>query len=256
MNSPRTHRSRGRETSEDKRNSHDFGYESSSAGQFLGWPGWGIFREALVLGAAQTFWWMTIYFGVGWLTGLRAERVRIHLDAELKIPFIPALILVYRSIDWMFPLAPFILRSRAEIRGLTLALGIVTGVAGVCFLMMPAEPAYPLQKYGAWEPLYAWNQRIVLSYNMVPSLHVALSVVTLSAYSLRCGNVGKGLLVVWGAAIALSTLLTHQHHLLDVVTGLLLGWVAHLLVYRRWLHRAQAAQSVPANQSSDPARSA
>ena len=253
MNPPRAPSlgSRSREISDGTPNSHEFGY-----GPFLGWPGWGIFVEALVLAAAQTLWWMVVYFGADWLTGLRAERVRIHLDAELKIPFIPALILVYRSIDLMFPLAPFILRSRAEIRGLTLTLGIVTGIAGVGFLMAPARSAYPQQEQGMWEPLYAWNQRIVLTYNMVPSLHVALSVVTLAAYSLRCGKVGKGLLAVWGTAIALSTLLTHQHHLLDVATGLILGWGAHLLVYRRWLHRAQAGQSVSANLSSDPAPSA
>lgn len=229
---------------------------NSPRAPFLGWPGWGIFGESLVLAAAQTVWWIAVYFSADWLTGLREERVRIHLDAELAIPFIPAFILAYRSIDLMFPLAPFVLRSRVEIRGLTLALAIVTAIAGVCFLAAPAEAAYPTQACGMWEPLYAWNRHIALTYNMVPSLHVALSVVTLSAYSLRCGNVGKGLLAIWAAAIALSTLLTHQHHLLDVATGLLLGWGGHRLVYRRWIYRARAEQSGLATLSSDPGHSA
>jgi membrane-associated phospholipid phosphatase len=229
---------------------------TSPRAPFLGWPGWGMFGEALVLAAAQTLWWLAIYHGADCLTGLRAERVRIHLDAELKIPFIPAFVLVYRSIDVMFLLGPFILRSRDEIRGLTLTLAIVTALAGFGFLLIPAEPAYPPQDSGSWEPWYAWNRRIVLTYNMLPSLHVALSVVTLSAYSLRRGFVGKGLLAAWGTAIAFSTLLTHQHHVLDVVTGLILGWGGYVVVYRRWLYRGQLGKSVPASLSSDPVRSA
>jgi membrane-associated phospholipid phosphatase len=229
---------------------------TSPRAPFLGWPGWGIFGEALVLAAAQTLWWLAIYHGTDWLTGLRAERVRIHLDAELKIPFIPAFVLVYRSTDVMFLLGPFILRTRQEIRGLTLTLAIVTALAGAGFLLMPAEPAFGSRDSGAWEPLYAWNRRIVLNYNMVPSLHVALSVVTLSAYSVRRGIVGKGLLAAWGAAIAFSTLLTHHHHLLDVVTGLILGWGGYVVVYRRWLYRGQLGQSVPASLSSDPVQPA
>jgi membrane-associated phospholipid phosphatase len=223
---------------------------------FLRWPGWRIIGEALILGTMQTLWWMAIYFGADWLTSIRAERVPIHLDAELQIPFIPALILVYRSIDLMFLIAPFILRTRAELRGLTLTLAVATGFASVGFLLLPAQPAYSPSDPGPWEPIFAWNRQIVLTYNMVPSLHVALSVVTLSAYALGGGTPCKGVLAGWGMAIAISTLLTHQHHLLDAVTGLGLGWGAHVLVYRRWLARAATEQSIPATRSPDPARPA
>src|SRR5271166_6544540 len=115
---------------------------------FFGWPSWGILREAILLGTAQTFWWLLIYIGADWLTGLHSQRVRIHLDAELDIPFVPAAILIYRSIDLMFLMAPFILRSQAEIRGLALALAIVTAIAGVGFLLVPALAAYPPQELG------------------------------------------------------------------------------------------------------------
>jgi membrane-associated phospholipid phosphatase len=214
----------------------------ASGEPFLGWPGWRLLGEALLLGLAQTLWWLAIYAGADWLTGLRADRTRIHLDMELAIPFVPAFLFVYRSIDLLFLLAPFVLRSRTQIRALALTLWIVTGIAGAGFLLLPAESAYPSQELGAWQALYDWNRHIVLTYNMVPSLHVALSVVVLSAYALRCGTLGKGLLALWGLAIALSTLLTHHHHLLDVVTGFLLGSAGHVLVYRRWLCRERAGK--------------
>ncbi len=220
---------------------------------FLAWPGWPFFREALLWAAALLLLWLVIYGGADYLTGLRDKRVRIHLDAELDMPFVPAFILAYRSIDVLYPLAVFVLRSFAEIRALTLTLAVVSVLAGVGFLLLPAEPAYPPRDAGLWEPLFAWNRHLVLTYNMVPSLHVALSVVVVSAYARRCGIVGKMLLHGWLAAIVLSTLLTHHHHLLDVVTGLLLGWGAYFLIYRPWLRRASAEQGVPANPSEGPA---
>jgi membrane-associated phospholipid phosphatase len=204
---------------------------------FVAWPGWGLLGHALLLALAQTLWWVLVYHGGDWLTGLRAHRVRVHLEAELAMPFVPPLILVYVTIGLVFFPAPFVLRSRRELRALALTLAVVTAVAAVGYLLLPAEPAYPPQDHGAWSGLFAVGRRLALRYNMVPSLHVAMSCVCLAAYAARCGPAGKAALGAWGAAIALSTLLTHQHHLLDVATGMLLAAVARRFVYERWAGR-------------------
>jgi membrane-associated phospholipid phosphatase len=218
---------------------------------FIAWPGWRLLAEASVLGTAQSAWWVFVYFGANWVTAMRTDRVRIHLEAELSIPFVPLFLIVYRSIDVLFLLGPFVLRSRAEIRALSLALFLATTTAGVCFLLIPAELAYPpLPVEGFWADAFAFNERIVLRYNLVPSLHVALSTIVLAAYGTFRGTRCRVLLAVWGGLIALSTLLIHQHHVLDVVTGLLLGWACYRLVYRRWLRAA--ARTAPASLSSDP----
>ena len=212
------------------------GGEVAGREPFLGWPGWRLLTEAIVLGTLQTAWWFLLYGGADWITAQRTLRVPIHFDAELAIPFVPAFILIYRSIDPMFLIGPFILRTRAEVRGLVLTLAVVTTMAAGCFLLIPAEVAYPADPdVGVWAPLFAWNRRVVLTYNMLPSLHVAFSVVTLAAYGRRCGPLGKTLLACWASAIAGSTLLIHAHHLADVATGFLLGWVGHVLIYRRFL---------------------
>ncbi len=220
---------------------------------FLAWPGWLVLGEAVILGTAQTLWWMFVYIGADWVTGLRSQRVRVHLDAELNIPFLQEFIFAYLSLNLLFLISPFVLRTRGEIRALALAMFVVTGIAGVCFLLLPAEPAYaPHVVHGFWSEIFAFNHQIVRRYNMVPSLHVALATVALAAYGTRRGVWGKALLAAWGGLIALSTLLTHQHHVLDVVTGFLLGWAAYLLVYLRRLH-ARAARSTRAIPPSDPA---
>jgi membrane-associated phospholipid phosphatase len=204
---------------------------------FLAWPGRRVLAEAVVLGTAQTLWWMLVYYGADWVTGMRSQRVRVHLDAELAIPFIPAFILAYRSLDPLFLIGPFVLRTSAQIRALTWGLFCVTLIAGLCFLLLPAEPAYAPQEVPSfWAAIFAINTQIVRRHNMVPSLHVALSTVVLAAYGTGRGAGGRAGLAAWGGLIALSTLLVHEHHVLDVVAGFLLGWAGYRLVYLRRLN--------------------
>jgi membrane-associated phospholipid phosphatase len=219
--------------------------------RFLAWPGWPLLCEAIVLGTAQAVWWVFVYFGADWVTGLRSDRMRVYFAAELKLPLVPEFLLVYLSLDPLFLIAPFVLRTRAEIRALTIALFGATSVAGVCFLLLPAELAYPAEGVeGFWSDMFALNRQIVLRYNLIPSLHVALSTVTLAAFGTCRSAWTRILLAAWGGLIGLSTLLTHQHHVVDVVTGLLLGWAAYQLLYRRWLDAA-AGRNVLASPSSD-----
>jgi membrane-associated phospholipid phosphatase len=219
--------------------------------RFLAWPGWPLLCEAIVLGTAQAVWWVFVYFGADWVTGLRSDRMRVYFAAELKLPLVPEFLLVYLSLDPLFLIAPFVLRTRAEIRALTIALFGATSVAGVCFLLLPAELAYPAEGVeGFWSDMFALNRQIVLRYNLIPSLHVALSTVTLAAFGTCRSAWTRILLAAWGGLIGLSTLLTHQHHVVDVVTGLLLGWAAYQLLYRRSLDAA-AGRNVLASPSSD-----
>jgi membrane-associated phospholipid phosphatase len=223
---------------------------------FLGWPGWRLLAETAVLTAALTLWWALVYFGADWLTELRTERVRVHLDAELQLPLVPAFLLIYRSIEWMFVLGPFVLRTRVEVRALVLALFVVTTVCGVGFVLWPADVAYtPAALDGLWARALDINHRIVLRHNLLPSMHVAFATLTLAAYWTKRGVVGRTLLALWGGLIALSTLLVHEHHVLDVLTGFLIGWAGYRWVYLPYW-RTATPRNVVANPSSDPAPTA
>jgi membrane-associated phospholipid phosphatase len=207
-----------------------------------------------MLGAGLTAWWLLIYGGADWLTARHTRRVRVHLDAELHIPLVPELVVAYLSIDLLFVLAPFILRDRRQLNALAAALAAVTLVAGLCFLLLPAELAFPADEGpGPDEPLgllLTFARRVALHYNLAPSLHVALSSVCLAAYAGRAGPLGRVLLWTWAGIIAASTVLTHQHHLLDVVTGFALAWAGTHFIYRRWLKLAP--QTHPASPSTGP----
>jgi membrane-associated phospholipid phosphatase len=200
---------------------------------FFGWPGWDHLRYFAIVGLAQTLWFGLIYGGADRLTAERSFRVRVHLDEELKLPFVPEMVLVYMSIYLLFWSAPFILRTRRQLRALTIALATVTFCGGICFLLLPAESAFPPQNIDRWRQLFHLADWLNLEYNMVPSLHVALSVACVAAFSGRASLIGRIVLWSWAVAVGVSTVLTHQHHLLDVLTGFLLGLVVTSLVYNR-----------------------
>jgi membrane-associated phospholipid phosphatase len=219
---------------------------------FIAWPGWGLLGHMLLLSLAVTLWWVVVYHGANWMTEARSFRVRVHLNAEREMPFVPAFILAYLSMDLVFVPAPFILRSRLELKALALSLVVVTTVAGLGFLLFPAELAYPHRDPGIWSPLFVFAREVALKYNLVPSLHVAMSCLGLAAYGTRGGMVAKALLFTWGAMISVSTLLTHQHHLLDVVTGLALAFAGKRLVYDRWRAQLPNARTPLANPRDGP----
>jgi membrane-associated phospholipid phosphatase len=208
---------------------------------FLGWPGWRHVRFTALLGLAVTAWWLLLYHGANAITERRAYRVRLHLDFELDVPFVPAAVLLYLSIYPVFWVAPFILRTRRETEGLALTLAAVIAVGFVGFLLFPADSAYPPPgDLGVWKDLVAFAQEVALPHNFLPSLHVAMCGACLLVYAGKAPVWGRWLLLGWLAGIALSTWLIHEHYLIDVVAGGLLAWLGVRLVYQRWVRGKQA----------------
>jgi len=207
---------------------------SKRTGPFLAWPGWEHLRYATLLSVAGVLWFVIVYGAGDAFTAHRTLRMRVHLQSELEIPFIPEMALVYMSIYLLFLAAPFIVCERPAFLALCIRLNLVILVAGICFLLFPAQLAFaPPKNLGAFPGAYRFADALNLTYNLLPSLHVALSVACISTFAARTGAPGKGLLWVWAGAIAASTLLTHQHHLLDVVTGWGLGLAPFKSLYLR-----------------------
>ena len=109
---------------------------------FFGWPGWKHLRYAAALSAVGTAWFLLVYGGADALNARRAFRVPVHFDWELSIPFIPETVLIYMSIYLLFLAAPFVLRRRQEFLALSITLNSVILVAGICFVLLPSEPAF------------------------------------------------------------------------------------------------------------------
>ncbi len=243
---------------------------SNTSEPFWGWPGWKHLRFAAPVSLIGTLWFVLVYVGCDAITAHRTTRIRIHLDSELNIPFIPEMVLVYMSIYLLFFAAPFILRQRREFLTLAIVLDFIILVGGIGFLLIPAQLAFARETdLGAFPGLFRFADRLNLTYNLFPSLHVALSVACIATYAARIGAIGRILLWIWALAISASTLFTHQHHVLDVVAGWIIASIAikllqmrivgliedkldnHLVVSGEWGKRADLIAPVPSEAHSE-----
>jgi membrane-associated phospholipid phosphatase len=197
-------------------------------------PAWRHLGHFLLLGLFVGAWFVLVYGGADWFTSQHDYRVRVHLDVDLAVPFVPAAVLGYMALYPLFWAAPFILRTEHELQAMAATLCMVILVAGVCFLVLPAEIAFPpTPDCGPWEDLVRFAKRLALANNLVPSLHVAMSVMCAAIYALYAGALGRAILWLWAGVIALSTMLLHQHYVIDVVTGVLLGVAGVRWIYCR-----------------------
>jgi membrane-associated phospholipid phosphatase len=184
---------------------------------------------AIRWGVVVTAWFAAVFFGAEWVTSLHGWRVAIDFEWERGIPFWPWMAVVYLSIFPLMWCAPLLIEAPRNIRSMALSLCAVIGAAGIGFLICPATLNYgPTGAMVApWESLYQLSDWMNLDHNLVPSLHVALAVCCVAVYtqSHRIDALTRGILWVWAMLIALSTLLTHQHHVVDVAMGWVLGMV-------------------------------
>lgn len=209
---------------------HRVAARSSSPQGFWNRPDADLLRTYVWVALAGAAWFGLVYGGTDYVTAQRSFRVRVHFEAELRIPFVAWTAWIYMSIYALFLMAPFTLRSPREVKRLGATLATVTAVAGVFFLLAPGELAFPPRPHppdpGPTTAAVALADWLNLRYNLLPSLHVALSVACVAAYAPRASRPGRVLLWTWATAVAVSTVLTHFHHVLDAVTGFLLGAAA------------------------------
>jgi hypothetical protein len=134
---------------------------------------------AWALSLVNGIWFMLVFGGCDLITSHRSLRIPSHFAAELKIPFIPAMTAAYMPIYLLFLAGPFILRTRNDFRAVIATLATMIGVAGVGFLLVPAQLAFSTpreQDLGIWAGMFHLADRLHLTFDLVPSLHVALSV--------------------------------------------------------------------------------
>ena len=166
------------------------------------------------------------------LTGLRPDVGVWAFSWERFWPVIPALIVPYWSEDLLFVMAPFFCRTREEVavHRKRIIFCIVAGCIG--FLLIPLRFAFPRPHVqGIFEPLFAALYSFDLPHNLFPSLHIALRTLLASIYLRVAAGPWRWLTHAWFSLVGISTLVTWQHHVVDVLGGFWLGFIA-LHLYR------------------------
>jgi membrane-associated phospholipid phosphatase len=160
------------------------------------------------------------YGGANWLASQREGHLKIFIDAELATPLLPAMIWVYLSINLLFILPVFRLDAGA-LRLLGQRMIAATIAAALIFVAMPTTIGF--SRLGSPEgPVFQLLYALDEPYNCVPSLHGAYSTLIVTTLARNARWALRAMLTAWLALIMASTVLTHQHHLIDVAAALLL----------------------------------
>jgi membrane-associated phospholipid phosphatase len=181
---------------------------------------------------------LVVYGATNWLTAQRpGADVRTWLFAwELTaIPYVPLLIVPYMSIDLFFFMAPFLCRDEAERRVFARRVVFAILTAAVFFLVLPLRLAWPQRP-----PVDGWFGDLIeqsctapflmeYPHNLFPALHITLCLILADVYARHTHGIVRILSYTWFGLIALSTVLTWQHHLVDVAGGAILAGFAFYL---------------------------
>lgn len=168
---------------------------------------------------------MTCYGGASALSAYVPWRVHVDFPFEQCIPFVPAASWAYLSMNLLVGLTPFALRRTRELWPLFSVLCAQTVFAALCFMLVPVETRFGVREVvGAHAGGFALADLMNLERNFLPSLHVSFAVTASMAIGSRTSALGKLLFGGWAAAIAVSTMLIHEHHVVDVLAGGVLAW--------------------------------
>jgi len=191
-------------------------------------PTW---KQAALTSAGLSLVFMLVYSTTNYISSLRSDVGTWYYDWEQVIPFVPVMIIPYMSIDLFFVAAPFLCRDRTELQILSRRILLAIFLAGGCFLLFPLQLAVerPLVS-GMMGELFNQFRQFDLPYNLCPSLHIALRTILAVHYARHTGGAVRWASNFWFSLIGLSTLLTYQHHIVDVAGGFVLAAACFYLV--------------------------
>ena len=185
------------------------------------------FIEYATLGGVFLMTFVTVYgFTNARASGIAREELLVwYHPLELQIPFIPEWFIVYMSIGFML-WSPLVFCPTHVWRRYFVSLMLTTFGAGFFFYFFPFDCGFvrEIPPDGIWHDFLTGFYGYDHPHNLVPSLHIAFC--TGSVLWIRGEVEGRWYYFfhLWGLAIYASVLLTHQHHVIDIVTGAALSF--------------------------------
>ena len=154
-------------------------------------------------------------------------RYSFALEIERGIPLVEWTVWIYFSVVLLLVIAPFAIKAK-DIRPMSHLLGGLIIISGLLFVLLPAKVHWSRP-----DTVDSWALRLLYEYdspvNTLPSLHVVFATI-LTLFIARRASPVRPALWIWWMLICLSTLLVHQHHLLDIF----LAWGLSYYGWRIW----------------------
>ena len=176
-------------------------------------------RFAWMVGCVLLF--VVVYGVSNWLASQRAQVGTWFYDWEMRIPFVPVMIVPYWSIDLFFLGSFWVCSDRRELEVLGRRIACAILVAGIFFVAMPLRIGFPRPPVsGALGAMFGLLRAFDQPHNLFPSLHIALWLILRAVYVRHTRGMWQWVVKLWFVLIAVSTLLTWQHQVVDVLGGL------------------------------------
>ena len=177
--------------------------------------------------ASLSLLFVIVYKSTNWLASQHSDLSAWYYEWESYIPFVPWTVIPYMSIDLLFIAAPFFCRTRNELRTLSRQIVFATLTAGAFFLLLPLEMAGPRPLPHDWtRPIFQFLHGFDQPHNLFPSLHITFRTILAVHYARHTTGLWRWASHLWFSLIGFSTLLTYQHHFVDVAGGFVLALLA------------------------------
>lgn len=148
---------------------------------------------------------------------------------EAGLPFLPWLVLPYMTSGALFVLSFLLVRGRGQLSALSRRVAFATLVACLIFTVFPLRFELSRPPVDAALPAWLFAQLSLIDrpYNQLPSLHVAYCAIFWPALRTAArASWQRAALAGWLLLVAVSTVFSYQHHVLDVLAGAVLGMLA------------------------------
>ena len=174
---------------------------------------------------------MVVYGGCNWITAHRSDVGTWYYSWERFIPFVPVMIIPYMSINLFFVGGPFLCQSRNELRVLAQRIILCNPC---CRRLLPADTHCGF-RLCVRNPATG-RVRFLDFYTPATSpitcfLRCTLPFAPFSLLSMPNTQKASSVwhLTLWFVLIGFSTLLTYQHHIVDIAGGFVLAAICFYL---------------------------
>lgn len=149
----------------------------------------------------------------------------LTISVDAAIPFIPLMVVPYSWSIMLFCASFFMVKTPVQLSLLTRKLILATLFACFIFYIFPAKFTFERPTVLGWARYgYQFLHITDKPFNQFPSLHVSYAVLLgTSLWQLSKSALYRLALCCICSLIIVSTVLTYQHHLLDIAGGLLLA---------------------------------
>lgn len=179
--------------------------------------------DLLITAIVVVLCFFTVFYGADFIARKSDYRYNLYFDWELQVPFLIYSFIPYFAIFFLPILIPLYVKKRNELYLLVLRLLIAILVSGIFFIILPCNLGYSQPPLSP--ELYTLIKTIAGTHNLIPSLHVLLTILIIKSVIVNAQPVVKWLLWLILIILPISTITSHQHHIADVFSGLLFSFI-------------------------------